>query len=94
MKTTKRQEIIDAAARLFELRAKMRELDKEEAAIKTALKGSIVDSNALLAGIWLVTLTERTRRDWDRLKLQALFGEKIGEYQTETAYTMLEVKRA
>jgi len=93
MKTSKRQDLIASASRLAEIRTQVRELQRQEAAIKIDLKVAIGDSGALSLPGWLLTLTRRQRSAWDKAKLLKLLTDRVDEFRVESVYEILEVKK-
>lgn len=92
MKTSSSMKI-QLVARLNEVIEMRRALEKEEAVLKSEIKGMMKDVNVMEAGHFMVLLSERTRKDLDKQMLAHDFGaEFFNKYERPTTYQILEIK--
>jgi bifunctional ADP-heptose synthase (sugar kinase/adenylyltransferase) len=94
MKTTQKAETISKAQQLSELIEKRKELEKVEKEIKEFFKAIIGNEGVLLAGDYMILISERSRKDVDKKSLAAELGERYSQFEKESSYQIVEVKRA
>jgi len=92
MKTSSSMKI-QLVARLNEVIEMRRALEKEEAVLKSEIKGMMKEVSVLEAGDLMVLLSQRTRKDLDKQMLAHDFGaEFFNKYERASTYQILEIK--
>jgi hypothetical protein len=79
-------------ATLIELR---REAERREKELKDYFKELIGEAEATVQiGAYILVLSECTRTDLDKKALMVAMGDRIKDFEKQTSYTKLEVKKA
>jgi len=82
--------LVERLANNIELR---KQLEKSEKADKEALKELVGDDQAAVIGNYVVSVSVRTRMDFDKEKLAKKLGD-LSKYQVKSEYRVLDVKLA
>lgn len=94
MKTIRSQKVIDQVELFNNLRAQEKEIQNNLKVIRLSLLEVLGEESSAKAGEFLLLVSDRVRTDLDKKALAADLGEKIKDYETETSYQILEVKKA
>jgi hypothetical protein len=87
------KDLEDRARKLDDIRKFKAELEAEEKDLREFFKSYIGEKSSALAGSYIVTLTNRERKDLDRDAARKLLGERYSELEKKTSYQVLEVKK-
>lgn len=94
MKTVRSKKMIEMVAELAEIVEQRRELAKKEKQLKAQLDVALENEEAMKAGQWLVTATEKTRSSLDRKALEAEYGaDEITRFEKVTTYRQIDLKK-
>ena len=97
MKTTKTRNNIDKANRLLELRETIKELTKEEKALKAYFSDMIENDASLIVNTAIViSKHEVTRASWDNDKLKSYFsyvGQDFKNWQKTSTYSTIKLNK-
>lgn len=94
MKITKSQSTISVVERYESLKSSQAAIEKEMKVLREELIGALGGENSMLAGQFLIILSQVTRTDLDKKALQQDLGDKLHDYEKKTTYEKLEVKKA
>lgn len=92
MKKTRSQKITKLIQSLAQAREEIKQLQSEAKEASEEIKHYMGDNHTLMAGDFIVMLSEKTRRSFDRQLLEEVLGDKIHEYEKEVRYNTLEVR--
>lgn len=94
MKTIKRAELIETAQEFAAIREQIKTLEAAQKRMRSELIEALGDENSALVGEYLLILSERVRTDLDKEALQQELGDKFREFQRESTYSVLDIKKA
>jgi predicted phage-related endonuclease len=94
MKITKSQSTISVVERYKCLKSSQSSIEKEMKVLREELIGALGGENSMLAGQFLIILSQVTRTDIDKKALAADLGDDIHKYEKQTSYDRIDIKKA
>jgi len=94
MKTIRSQAVIDQVELFNELREEQKKIEANLKIIREALMEVLGDEHSAKAGEFLLLVSDRVRTDLDKEALAAEFGDKLKNFQKQSSYQILEIKKA
>lgn len=94
MKSIKKTALVEMAANFASLREQAKEIEKAQKEMRNALIAALGDEQSALIGEYLIILSERVRTDLDKDALAIELGDRFSEFQKQSSYQVLDIKKA
>lgn len=94
MKTITREKTVLLVSDFHAMRAQVRDLDAAMSLMRAELFEALGDEASALAGEFIILSSTKTRTDLNKEALQAELGDRLKDFQKQSTYKILEVKKA